>query len=535
MARGRRSTVSTSKSKRTPVTAAVVTNGGHYPFTNGSGTTLFRRSDDSQYRKHRPGCLQDIAHHIPQYHQRKLISDARYIYTSSGMVAGAIHKKADYVVGEAWRPQYRGADKQFKALAEPIVRSWASRCEMRGGPFNLTTNLWLTCVALDRDGDAFCVLTEDPDTGEPRLQFIEAHRIASLQAETKVDRGVYKGLTILNGVVYDRYTRPVAYNLLPPTREEPKDYNFLPAESVIHLFDPRWFSQGRGIPSISYGILSWYDIDEILDAEKIAVKVNSKLSIIEKNETGTSNATAAAMMLKARAGYGKTPPQPSLAVEELAEGTIRYIKSGNSLESHKSDRPSTTFQGFIEHCARGAFLGMDWPIEVGFDMSSLGGASVRAVVHQAQRSVSSRQSRIEPFALNMLLHGVAGLMNRNQIPFTEDWMLWDFNRPAKFSVDVGRDRQNARMDLACGLTTLEDEVTESGGDLEEHLTSRASTLQLAQRIATEFGVPIEGVYNPTAFAVQAPEPKEETGDDEEDDVQEEDEGPPTRRRNGGAE
>src|SRR5262245_48486282 len=116
--------------------------------THGNGNYLFRRHDDSQYRRHRPQCLEDIAKQIPQYHQRALISDARYIYASGGgQVAGAVHKKADYVVGAAWKPQYTGESPDWKKLAETWADGWTKICEIRGGPFNWKRCLWLASVA----------------------------------------------------------------------------------------------------------------------------------------------------------------------------------------------------------------------------------------------------------------------------------------------------------------------------------------------------------------------------------------------------
>lgn len=483
-------------------------NGNGYGVWYSPSASLYPISQTTPYRKWRPELLNDIARHLPAQHYRAMLSDSRHIYASGGgMVAGAVHKKADYTAGAAWTPQYTGTNNAWRKIAEPIVWLACRSVELRGLPYTWNRCAWLTSVCLDRDGDNFIVLTNEPETGRPKLQFLEAHRIGTPGYNVTSDRvkdGEYRGRKILNGVIYDDYMRPIGYNLLPETTTyaTQDSFNVLPGASVIHVFDPKWFSQGRGIPSISYGILDWYDIAEIRDAEKIAVKVNSAHALIEKNETGTHDPTQ--NLIASRSAYwnpGVTKPQ----IEMLENGLIRYIKTNGSIESHKSDRPSQTWEGFMDHIARGGFLGMDWPIEVGWNMNTVGGAAVRAVVNQAQASVDTRQECMRDPFRNAFLYVLGSMIRSGELPFTDDWYDWTFTTPAKFSVDVGRDRQNVREDLAAGIVTLSKVVSDSGGDTETHLRQRAKDYKLAEEIAAEEGLPIEVIYNPLS-AVQRRDP-----------------------------
>ena len=138
-------------------------------------------------------------------------------------------------------------------------------------------------------------------------------------------------------------------------------------------------------------------------------------------------------------------------------------------------------------------------------MSTVGGAAVRAVVNQAQRSVNTRQACLRDPLTNAFLYVISALIDRGDLPFVEDWHAWTFTTPAKFSVDVGRDRQNMREDLAAGSRTLSKIVSDSGLDPESHLRERARDYKLAQEIATEQGVPVEVIYNPLS-AVQSFDP-----------------------------
>ena len=88
--------------------------------------------------------------------------------------------------------------------------------------------------------------------------------------------------------------RPLAYNILPPNYssliEAPDPaWNLVPAGAVIPIYDPRWYSQSRGIPTLCHGILDWYDVGEIRDSTKTTVKALSRVTMMEYNETGRAD------------------------------------------------------------------------------------------------------------------------------------------------------------------------------------------------------------------------------------------------------
>jgi len=457
---------------------------------------IYPASSDTGTYAWKPQVDKDLTSLMPQYRQRLMLSDARTIYASGGMVSGACHKKADYVVGCAWHPAYLGTDEKYKKAVTPLINDWVKRCEMRGGPFIFSKVLHDFSVCLDRDGDVFAVLTYD-ETGYPKIQVLEAHRIGSPSSDEVLNDGPYAGRMIHGGVVYDDYMRPLAYNLLPPNFTykswDKTPPNFLPAASVVHIWDPKWFSSTRGIPTLCHGILDWYAISEIREAEKVAVLVNSKLSLIETNETGRVDLTKSNF-----GGNQNTAGQDNPHVETLENGLIRYIKATGKIESHTSDRPGQTWQGFMDHIARGAFMGMDLPIEFAWDMSSLSAGAMRGVVGQVKRSVENRQNALETPAMSILMHPISTWIKQGKCPMAEDWMNFGFSYPPSYSVDVGRDGLNRREDLKVGTRTLTDCVTEDGGNVEAHLITRAKDYKLAMEIAKREGVPLGAVYDPSA-------------------------------------
>ena len=51
--------------------------------------------------------------------------------------------------------------------------------DTRGTAFSFRKSAWLGSKTIDVDGDYFIVLTENAETGFPKLQFLEAHRVGS--------------------------------------------------------------------------------------------------------------------------------------------------------------------------------------------------------------------------------------------------------------------------------------------------------------------------------------------------------------------
>jgi capsid protein len=479
------------------------------PYRGGYGTGLVPNSEDSGTRGWRPKLDRDAARMVSQYQQRAMLSDARFIFSRVGQVSGAIREKRAYAVGKAWVPQYLGNDAKYKAaFNQRIQRSWLGNADLRGRPYDFQCDVGIGSLALDRDGDFFILLTES-ENGSPRLQLIESHRIGSPGGQNLVTEGNYKGRKMLNGIVYDEFDRPLAYNLLPADAgygviPYGTAYNFLPASAVQHVYDPQYFSQGRGVPTICHGILDWYDMHEMREAEKTGVKAFSKHAMVEYNDTGRADLSAAYTANRTIGGTADAS-KVDTSVKVIEDGLIRYFRagSGNKIESLEGNRPGAAWESFMDHIARSAHRGMDWPIEM-HDLRGIGGASVRGLVSQVKRSVEQRQEQLwSPFRA-AVLYAAARYMARGELPMADDWDNIGFSLPATFGVDVGRDQENRRLNIAMGLETVASYVTESGeGDLEDHFRANARASALAQRIAEEEGVDIERVYNPGAASQPA--------------------------------
>jgi hypothetical protein len=467
---------------------------------------------DDQRRFGRGKLARDIAELMQENRQKMLLGDSRYIYQSFSTVSGAVKQKANYVYGNAWRLQSYSADAKFALAVEEDFKKIDRLLDTRGTAFSFRKSAWLGSKTIDVDGDYFIVLTENAETGFPKLQYLEAHRVGSfgLNGAHTVTSGRYKGLRIFAGVIVDEYMQPIAYRVQDESSKEGhRDVN---ANSMIHVADLEWFSQSRGQPTVAAAILDWYDLAETRDAEKIAEKVNSALTLVESNETG-----------RADMGNSIVNPTPGsdgrLQTQLMDSGLIRYIKNGGSLKAHQSNRPSDQWLNFTKLVESSAFYALGWRREM-LDSSAIGGAGVRGFAADINKSIASRREVIDAGMKRAAIYVIAKRAKQGvygKLP--EDWWKIGFTKAAQFTVDEGRMRAADISDLRAGLTT-EDHIVEARGmDYEDLLRKRAANLVLKKKIAEENGL------NPTELGTTAMpgDPveliEEETGEDMDDDGQ----------------
>ena len=450
-------------------------------FKRGGNDSVYPTPATSAQRMSQGDMNADLLELMSRHKSLLLRSDARYIYTSNSTVSGAVKQKAGKVYGESWRFQSHSADEEFVKAVEADMESIDGMIDIRGPQYSFRRNVKIESKALDVDGDFFILLTENK-AGFPRLQYLEAHRIGCLPSdnETHVESGPYRGLRIVNGVIYNEFAAEVAYRVIT---EDGESYRDVSARDMIHVTDPDWFSQGRGIPAIASGMLDWYDLAEVRDYEKIGQKVNAALTLKETNESG--KADIGNRLINGQGGASQAPFQSEL----MAGGTIRYLKNSARLEAHESNRPSDGFLKFSDKIEAGAFLGMEWRREM-LDSSAVGGAGVRAFQRDINDSICDRVEIIARYKKRAALYIIAKRAKQGIYTLPEDWYKCSFTKPREFTVDDGHSRSADRDDLRAGLSSEIEILTKRGHDPIEFITKRAEFLKQRKEIAEAYDLDV---------------------------------------------
>jgi len=439
----------------------------------------------------------------------------REVYSNFAPVAGAIHEKAQTSVGQHWVPIYQGEDEEWGKAATDWLREFYKVMDVRGAPFDWINNLNISSISLDRDGEYFIMPIRDQKTGWPSFQYFESHRIGSRTVhddETRFPQWRFK-----NGVWRNSAGRPMAYRVLGED-DRPEDDRIVGARNLWHFYDPRWFSQGRGMPTVLQGILDWKDTKKFRENTKTAANVFSSLTVIEKNSEGKADTTRDHFRSQSTGVTNDvTNQEKKIHIEEYMRGAIRYIRANgkNELQAFKYDTPPHQVVNFIHSIMRGAFSGMDWPIEQAYDMSGLGTAQVRAITNKCQRAINRRQYLLNQSATRTTNFAIAAAATAGFIPPPPlDWWRWGFAMPPKMTADAYREAAQDREDYKIGFLNLREAYGKRGEWWVDHIDQKFREEAHLNKRADETGIKLEHIRMLTPNG--NPLNGEENQDDEDD-------------------
>lgn len=468
---------------------SVILNGFGRPYEGLGGNSMsgaqssYLGTQDQPVRIPRPDLAQDMIRLLPRYKHRMMVADARWIATSFPLVRGGIVQKSQYVSASGWKPQYIGRNEAWGKKAEALLAEANKVCDVRGPRFPFAKIFELGCRLWDTDGDWFFLLTETKE-GFPQFQCLEGHRIGQRGYGDRVAGGAYDGARIVNGIVYNEAGAEIAYHVLGETAAADQ---FISARNLVHVANPSYFSEGRPFPTIAYSVLDWYDVKDTRDAEKAAQLINARLTLVESNETGKRSTIKDLI-----------DPLPLQTTEQgtvidvIEKGLIRYVKKGmGEIKAHESNRPSEGWQKFDRALVAGAYLGMEWRIEM-MDLSLLSGGAIRGFQDNINTAISSRFSDLKPYAIRGTGYQVSKFIQRGDLPPDEDFLMWDFNRPVEFTVDPSKSVRSDIEALRAGIES-EDQVIRRlyGMTPEAFYRTRARAIKTKERIAKEEGVAVE--------------------------------------------
>lgn len=407
-----------------------------------------------------------------------VVSASRKLYQNFGIVRGAIEQKSSFVVGNAFLPRFTGTNKEWGKQAQDWLTKWMKICDVRGGVFDFQTDIYLSSIGIDRDGDCFAAMVKN-ENGYPFIQMIPAHSVGSRNGETVVSSGKWKGMKITKGVVQNRFGRAMAFKILGKTEKEDR---IIDATSVLHLYDPSYCDQSRGLPLFSHAINLFRDMKESHEREQFAQLILSSLVFTEHNETGKPNEEDITSYYGNRNASGET----GIASMEYAAGQVKYFvaNSGSKLEAVETNRPSPNWQAFNDRLERQALVGTGWPLAL---LEAASGKSVadRIALTLAQKQIVDRQSLLMPFANKLASFAVASAIEMGDLPANPDWYKWTFSTPPHVTVDFSKDSQQFRENYLMGVQNMGDFLESIGKNVEDHYTERLEEVALLEKLKRE--------------------------------------------------
>lgn len=406
-----------------------------------------------------------------------------------------------YIVGPTGlRIVSASSDKAFQLAANAEWDYWQQLCDI-STRFSFGQRQSLIERDVQVAGGIFIYLTFG-DTGKPRIQLIPSENV-----ETPKDKRA-QDATIFDGVRFDPVTdRALGYFV----KTGDSSWNEVPADKMVHIFDPSRVGQLRELPTVYPVLKDLIDLEELQDLEMIAAKDAARVSKVITTATGEMPATSlrrsALRNNTVDAGGNAVANTKAEYYKTAVKGESVLLQTGDTYQQFESNRPSVAVQTFWDYVSARAGAGLGLPIEI-LIMRSLQGTMTRAALDMANSFFRcGSASRAEHFG-RIWQHVILNSKLRGNLP--SDFAKIRYTPPRAINVDVGRNSAALVNEFKTGFRTLESIVAETGQDWREVLEQRAAELAYAKELEANNGL-IEGSVLQTVEPL--PPPPEPTATD----------------------
>ncbi len=415
--------------------------------------------------------------------------------------------------------------EKFNAAIDELWYEWARTprwCDQeRTKTIMMKQRLWVS--ELVEAGEVLILLNQRTDDEQVPLVLQE---IEPEQLDTMISD--YQGREIRAGIELDAYGGPLAYWV--HAREHPLDYYAryggsvrVPAEQVLHLFDPRRVRQSHGVTRLAAVLrklrhTTMYDEYELMGARTQAAFV----AFITQEVVDQSTVTGGSPLSTGLAP-GQTGQDARGSTEVNIEAvTMPHLLPGESVTFPHKEAPNTNSGPYTNEQNKQIAAG-----------TGLDGASVRRDFSEGNFS-TQRMNRMETFEetdpLQQLVIDVAlrpiwdefVRLAINHGKVVTPWRIGppsarrasirvNWHGPAKLPIDEAKYAAATKILSAMGMTTLQAEANKQGLSWRELLTQKAAERDFAD----ELKLKIPGLNAPAKTAPQEPRPEREPPDESE--------------------
>jgi lambda family phage portal protein len=387
------------------------------------------------------------------------------------LVANVIGEK-----GIGYQAQVRNNDRTLNAAFNTKIEdAWTDWCKKENCTvdgklsFRAVQNLVLKTIATD--GEIFIrkVLGFD-NKYRFAIQLIDADQVDHLFSRfaSKSENEIRMGIEV------DVWGRPVAYHV---NEKHPSDLGGslvrtrIPADQILHLYDPERVSQTRGITWYHPCMIELRMLGGYVEAELVAARTGAaKMGFLENSEPGAF-----------------VEPNPDAKYRlEAQPGVIEQLPAGMKFVPWQVDHPAGAFPAFVKAMLRfvASSLGVSYNA-LASDLEGVNYSSMRSgmLIERDQWKMLQSfmkeqllQPIFEPWMSMALLSGSLVLDSRDPARFLagkwepRGWM-W---------VDPLKDVQATILAIGAGLTSRDAAIAEQGGDVEEVMEQLSEEKKLAE-------------------------------------------------------
>ena len=397
-------------------------------------------------------------------------------------IGGVVDSKVNHIVGTGHTAQARVRESaeipaaivdRLNQSIEWLYERWAKKVDVSG-----QRSLWQVCRLAARhqefDGESFTVFSDVGDADSPiplRLQVIDPERVETPPKEAGNPR-------VRLGIKTDAKGRVVSYYVRKThpgdTKQVNLEYDEIPAERMLHVFEPWFAGQSRGLPFMVRAMQRSKDAKDYDDSMILKAQVEACFTAFVEQPIASYDAAAAASTGTSANGR---------PMEDLVPGTVRYLAPGEKITFGAPTSPGNGFTGFMEWCYGRIAAAIAWPYEmVTRRWGGLSFAAGRIVLHDAKLTTQVGQKLLREMWLSrvwdrMVEEGViVGEIDVDPSLYAShrdainrhEWIppRWDY------ALNPGEEVDADIAELSAELATFEEKLGKRGHDLESFIAAR---------------------------------------------------------------
>lgn len=381
-----------------------------------------------------------------------------------------------------------------KRVENPLLYSIDAACD-------LYEDQRFSAQSLVGDGEYFAAFVRD----EAKMPVVQ--RIDPFEVETPRDRSD-AAERWQDGVLTNRYDRPIAYGvrelpLLQWSYNGQETARRIPSSAMVHMFRRRrargWM---RGLPWSFTGVNDGIDALDLKALIKGKAKLHAALAISVRKKNAEAGSKGVSAQIEKTLGSDGKITQVS---ENFWRGAaIQYLATDEGIELHSSDTPGENLLSFIEMLYREIAIGYGLPVEVVYNLASLGGAAARAVLEDAQWLFDSVQDTVVMrHSRRHYIWDTSNAIERGELRPCRDpeWWASAWRGPAKLTVDIGRSADAAIKLLKNGGLSHVRYHEERAQDAYEEAEEQIQFLSWLKQRCSDAGLDFTDLIEPTPGAV----------------------------------
>lgn len=426
--------------------------------------------------------------------RERLMLRVRGLERNSDLVNAIVGAYCRNVIGTGLKPQAKIAkadgtfNDKLNRKVEEVWEKWANTTACDISQTQTFSEIQEMAIARKLvDGEILVNKAMVSDRRIPlALQLLEADDI---------DSGAYgkKGETVKNGVVIDKYWKPLAYYIKVDDGTDTLQSSVkIPADRVIHLFKKTRPKQLRGVSEFAPIAKRIREIGEYEDAEVIGAKIRALISmIIVTPEPGQfrQSPNSASAMPNVTDVNGKS-------VKYLERGALQFLTPGSDIKTVGGQGAASNVRDFVQLESRQAAAGMGLSYEsVTRDMSQSTYSSARQGNLDDRRTYQAvQQYLIRHLCMPIWAEWLDAAVLAGEVSIPNYWQNRDtyvnaveWVAPGWPWIDPSKDVSSSMMEIRSGMTTLAQVCAEQGKDWQDVLAQ----LKREQEYAAELGITLD--------------------------------------------